>query len=548
MKKIIDNIYFNNKNSIELEYKYIYNLYKEDEATQPENAISSESPEADSFIRLQVDLKNDYNNYDINSSSGIINRDKIIEISSYDNLPSILNDLFVLPETVNSTRSYITLDNNFEDLTAYYNVYKSKEDINQINYSTKISVKDTFLNKINVANKKSPFYSKYSNNITKTYDDIYEENLEVVDFNTTLDSGNFLGKYIPYNHKTNIRMDSDRYKNNAEDFFRFIGFYILKYRKDELDKDEPYIKVASRFVLNTISNTSNENIQVISDNHIKYGNTYKYLIFPVHTLTIQSYKSMFLQDQIFLCDYPLITEDIEAVKTARPGPPNGVTAKLNKTTNKIEITWEKPLDKENDTKGFQVFKRSNLDEPFVLIKEYRGHLLTDSFNKNQVVQPSSLEITPGVVKTRHVDSTFDSSKVNIYSVCTIDAHGLVSNYSSQIGVVYDAILDKIFIDEISLQGAPIEYPNMLIPRKTKYFNNEESIITNIPLCTNKSKFSFYFTPDCKAVKGQMLATGDSQSNLIEDNINYSLSIFRINGQKSITLENKEPQIKIRNFT
>ena len=89
---------------------------------------------------------------------------------------------------------------------------------------------------------------------------------------------------------------------------------------------------------------------------------------------------------------------------------------------------------------------------------------------------------------------------------------------------------------------------MLVPRKTKYFNNEDSIITNTPLCINKSKFSFYFTPDCKTVKGQMLTSGDSQFNLIENNTDFSLSIFRINGQKSITLENKEPQIKIRNFT
>ena len=95
-----------------------------------------------------------------------------------------------------------------------------------------------------------------------------------------------------------------------------------------------------------------------------------------------------------------------------------------------------------------------------------------------------LDVTPGLIKYSFIDQDFDTSKVNIYTICSIDAHGLTSECSTQIGVVYDILLDKLIIDTISDAGAPIEYPNILIPRKTK------TTFTEISYNSLESKFKF----------------------------------------------------------
>ena len=549
-RKIIrDNLYFVNKDSLELEYQYEYNQYKENEFTQKDTQIS-ELPDSDnnpneqsSYITLKIEKNSNYI-YSSEIENIHLHDEKINELASYKNLPKHIDRLFNIPESFNSKKSYLTLDIDFNDLITYYDIFKTNEALRETNKTKRLCIDDSFIKAYEVSNKKSPFYSGKDDDIFENYNKVFPEDTRFIDYDFELNSGKFLGEYKSYNKKANVGIKEVLYNQEEENFFeRFIGFYIVKYKKNIMDKENPYEKLASRFV-----KSSGTTYQNVKDIHVKYSQTYKYYIYPVYSLTIQSYDNNFYYDQALICGYPLITEDIDAIESVRPNYPAGPFAKILKDTLGLELEWKKPLERQEDIKGFQIFKRYNISEPFVLIQELRGHLSGDVFLKDQNIQEDVLDITPGKIKYNFVDQEFDTSKVNIYSICSIDAHGLVSDYSTQIGVVYDILLDKLVVDVISDAGAPIEYPNLLIPRKTKYFDNEDSIVSNVPISVKKNKFTLYFTPDTKKIRSEYITSGNHEEDLLGENSEFNLSIFRVNGQKNIVINNKDPKIKINKFS
>ena len=545
MKNISENLYFTNKQPLELEYEYKYNLYKENEFTQNDELISvipqENSNEQSSYVNITIEKNANYI-YDNENENSLIFLDKLNELETYENLPLHIENLFNIPEDINSTRSYLTLDIDFMDLISYYNIIKNKEELRNINTTKKLSVSDSFLDLYNISNKKSSFYSKKDDDVFNNYSLVFKETVEQPDFNAQLNSGKFLGNYKSYNQKTLTEIKNTLYAQDEEDFLeRFVGFYCVKYKRDFVNGG--YNKLATRFV-----NSNNANVQTIKDIYVKYSDTYKYYIYPVYSLTLKSYNNNFYYDQVLLCGYPLITEDIEAIETRKPSYPTGPFVKINKNTMNLEISWGKPYERQEDIKGFQVYKRFSIDEPYVLIQELRGHMSGDVFSNNQTILESVLDQTPGNIKYSFIDQNFDPSNVNIYAICSIDAHGQVSDYSTQIGVVYDVILDKTTIDTISLGGAPLEYPNLLIPRKTKYFDNEDSIVSNVPITSKKNKFTLYFTPDTNIVRSDQITNGSNEEHLISENSEFNLSIFRVNGQKSILINNNDLKIKINNFS
>ena len=546
MKTIINNIIFNNKDALELEHEYIYNQYNEKESIQADTQISNTSEsnfiEFDSYISLRIKGNADYI---YNGSNSLINYRKIDELDSYTNLPFDLEKLFLIPETSNSKMSYLTFDINYKDLFRYYDYNNNNSDlIESVNKTRKISIDDSFLDNYKIFNKKSSFYSSKDDDVLENYNLIFEENDAFVDYNIELNQGKFLGEYHVYNKRIADKITEPSESNYLE---RFVGFYLVKYRKSGIDfQTSNYTKVATKFIKSSILSRGGS-IQQINDEFVKYNQTYKYYIYPVYSLSIYSYDDNFSRDQIFVCGYPLITKDIVTIETKRPDPPNGPFFKIDKNTLNLEVLWKKPFEKQNDIKGFQVFKRNNLDQPFTLIAEYRSHFQTDFPIFNDNINQDIIELTPGILKESYIDKKFDTSKVNIYSICSIDAHGQVSDLSTQVGVVYDVILQKITTDLISESGAPREYPNLYIKRQTKYFDNNDSIITNIPLSTKKNKFSLYFTPDCQEVFSEY---DDiiQENNVFDSNSEFRLNIFRVNGQKNIFIkENNEeivPKIKI----
>lgn len=545
MKKTLDNLIFTNKKLLELKSSYVYDRYDRDEFIQDDSQISSAltdtSESFSSYNLIEVTLNSNYMYTD--NRNDLLNNKKIDELSSYLNLPNNIDKMFLTLENLNSKKSYLTLDVDFNNFISYYELVENRDKIGYSNKTKRVCIKDNFLNHYKVSNQKSSFYSKKDDDVFSNYNLVFEEDSGFINHDRELNTGKFLGEYSVYN-----RRFTDQNQNVLERDFpeRFIGFYVVKYKRLSLLNTEPeYNKIATKFI--KVNYPVQNNKKIIKDRFVKYDSVYKYYIYPVYSLSLFSYDDNILQDQILVCGYPLITEDIHAIETKNPDEPVGPFAKVLKDTLNLSLSWEKPAESQEDIKGFKVFKRYSLDEPFVLIKEYRSHLNTDAFVDIHNVQGENIYSTPGILELSCIDEDFNTDKVNIYSVCSVDAHGLVSNYSTQIGVVYDILLDETSIDTISISGAPLDYPNMFIKRNTKYFDNEDSIISNTPVCNKKNKFSLYFTPDSLSVVSETFEVQSDENqveHLFENETQYHVDIFRLNGQKNLVINEEMPIIKI----
>jgi hypothetical protein len=211
-----------------------------------------------------------------------------------------------------------------------------------------------------------------------------------------------------------------------------------------------------------------------------------------------------------------------------------LTFSYKEVKKELSINWNAPLEEQGDVKGYQIFKRNNLNEPFTLIKQLEFHSENDFYKRNENV---SLEIVSRLRnhKTECIDKQFIPSRIQIYTICSIDAHGYTSNYSAQFGVKYDLQTKKCIIDLVSPAGAPLHMPNLLIPRKTKFFDNDDYIVSNVPVEEKLKKASIYVTPEYK------LITGDSESQETVLDGKYNFSIYKMENGKSyidtITIDN-----------
>ena len=118
------------------------------------------------------------------------------------------------------------------------------------------------------------------------------------------------------------------------------------------------------------------------------------------------------------------------------------------------------------------------------------------------------------------------------------SNGFVSNYSSQLGVKYNYASRKLEIDLVSRSGAPINMPNLLVERKTKYFNNDDKITTITPKCSNIKKLTIYATPDFATINTDDL----QENNIYTYKEKYKINIFKLENS-----ENFIDTIKIVNF-
>jgi len=184
------------------------------------------------------------------------------------------------------------------------------------------------------------------------------------------------------------------------------------------------------------------------------------------------------------------------------------------------MTWDYPANSQSDIKQFQIFRRRSLDHPFELIYQYGfdtsepGYIaksaITSEFedrlleknNAGEIVTPSeqqaffsgrryttgekvdannienmspdlrNLVIDLGTIGERsrpvfkHTDEDFVVDIENfttttfIYAMSSVDAHGMISNYSSQYKVSFDIYKNKLTIELVCDEGSPRAYPNL----------------------------------------------------------------------------------------
>ena len=266
--------------------------------------------------------------------------------------------------------------------------------------------------------------------------------------------------------------------------FELIGYLVTKFLiKDGGELEYQYTRFARE--------------RNYKDVYIAYGKTYRYEIRPVFARYTEP-DNLLNENVMFVCSDESSFIDIQTIEEKAPSPPRNVRFEyiLNE---RIQITWERPssyvadisdsfgnaepptskLYDTDDIKGYQLFVRNSLQEPYKLLNYF-------TFNNTH---PPELRIRPAeiipdelVISSEYTTTgrenpfpRFDEPRKFIVSIrpnvdyyfamCSIDAHGNSSQYSSQYKIRRNNVTGEVSIEMVSQEGAPKQYPNLLVPTK-----------------------------------------------------------------------------------
>jgi len=206
-------------------------------------------------------------------------------------------------------------------------------------------------------------------------------------------------------------------------------------------------------------------------------------------------ENRFALNYYLFCDTPAVSEEITCRENIKPPPPLNLNFKYNEELRNLKIKWQEPTNYQYDAKGYQILRRYSLDEPFTVIKQLEGHHRHDDFRFSEIIDTQSREFNEGVIPYDFTDLSYEPGKITIYAIRTIDAHGLISDYSAQFAILYDPFEEELIIDCVSLKGASRDYPNEKVRERSIFFKNKVDIVDNLPTIKNPSKITLYITPE-----------------------------------------------------
>jgi hypothetical protein len=531
----------NIENSLSVNEAFKYNFYDESEISTDDSVIiNNDFNSSKKNITLDIQYKQKYTAQSIKVLEEL-NTEILDELASGDienNAFKNFNNAFTENRFDNYVISNPDLYSSFFDkVFRMNNTNNNSSNIEFAKNSKKIGINKRFIKSLSETNRNNIFYD---------FDlDIFDTKTPSIDNNIDNDVGISLIKlgkvtknYKSYNRKV--------INENTRTHYSFVGFLVLKYEKADNEyklnskkffKDSAINDVISewysfRSIFYSLLKTKSFRLEDIA---VSYGKTYRYAVYPVINYTLPAYEDYWMLEDFLVCDCPLFTEDIVCKENIRPLPPSKINFFYSDNEDKLRITWSSPAEPSGDIKGYQIFKRQSFDSPYTLLKQFESHSESDFYTRNINVLYEDVVVTTDGMSLIYHDDSFEKSKTSIYTLCSIDAHGFVSNYSEQIAIRYDFAKKEIVTDLISRVGAPLHMPNLLIPRKTKFFNNDDKIVSISPLEEDISKITIYATPEL--VK---YTVDDSEIHLFKEN--YRFNIFM--------LENKQnyiDKIEIKNF-
>lgn len=271
-----------------------------------------------------------------------------------------------------------------------------------------------------------------------------------------------------------------------------VGILIDKYVIDD-DLNKTYL--CSKFI--KFDNITN--LLTVEDSAVRYSQKYIYEVKPVHLfLYNKNINNIDFHEFYLILGDKTTSNIVHIVERQSPDIPTGIFCRYDFSNKGIQVNWGMPNNPQFDIFNFQVFRRESLFDPYTLIKEIRGKdvsvIADDGFE-----EPQEELIDKTGTKFYFLDKEIEYDKVYIYAICAVDAHGMSSALSTQVACKFNRLTSTLDIDTVSLGGALKYYPNQFIPRKTKFFDNENAIINNTPLIKNKTKFTIYFTPDYSTI-------------------------------------------------
>lgn len=282
------------------------------------------------------------------------------------------------------------------------------------------------------------------------------------------------------------------------------------------------------------------------DTAVLFGRAYHYSIRTIFKVITTGYDDDV--DEIREVGYLIGSKPTETmIKTFEfvpPPPPVDLNFIWDYKDKKLQITWNMPVNSQRDIKQFQVFRRENVEEPFELISQKCFDFSTLKYTTGESIDGNlkneySSEFQQLIQYheepvTFHIDDDF---KINpralkaskyIYSIVSIDAHGMSSNYSSQFEVSFDFFKNVLTKKLISSAGAPKPYPNL-------YLNIDafKDVIKTSGMSSTRLKV--YFMPEYfKIMYGdhriqRMVSTK-------QDNAYYKIQFINLQNQKSDSLK------------
>jgi hypothetical protein len=325
---------------------------------------------------------------------------------------------------------------------------------------------------------------------------------------------------------------------------RMVGYEIIRYRAT----NDGFRKEKS-FYVEDIQQTRFE------DRTVLYGVTYVYSIRVVAAVVLLSYKSDMsgVVPNIVYVGSRVASVPVECYEYTPPPEPENLRFFFDYKKRNVTVLWDMPVNPQQDVKQFQVFRRKSIKEPFELIAQYGfdtsvegpgasryrtgeridangvRDMLPDDLYLVKVHDPDSG--TPSRPIYQHVDEDFTVdveflvSSDYIYSVCAIDAHGMISNYSSQHKVTFDPYKNKLVTQVVCDSGSPRQYPNMKLRRDA--FKDVISVQGD-----STKRFNVYFTPEYLKVRddrNHMYKVVEGQTN--NSNSYYLLQLINLDNQK-----------------
>ena len=285
------------------------------------------------------------------------------------------------------------------------------------------------------------------------------------------------------------------------------------------------------------------------DPKVAYGQTY---VYEVSTVTLvemtidvdENEEEPSIRFLRFLVQSnPSRDAKVMCVESEAPPPPDAIFYKYDYDRDSLVIDWRHPITSQRDIKGFQVFRRKNVNEAFQLLQQY-------NFDDSMIKYPIGESPNYSIVKETNYpvmtyeDLDFDRSSKFIYTVCSIDAHGYLSNYGTQTEVKFDRNNNKIRLRNISQPGAPRQYPNMFISPTEAQNIDGVRLTEDVMRDSMHTKMRVYFDPEYHRVGNRK--TGDLKHLATEDQGGvYKFEVLSLDRQKSKTLTIK---LKNRRFS
>lgn len=274
--------------------------------------------------------------------------------------------------------------------------------------------------------------------------------------------------------------------------WQLVGYFMSKYKVENGHAKYMYSRVLYQ--------------KSYEDPYIAYGKTYRYEIRPIFCKYVMPSSNRV----IFLASDESSYIDIECVEKRAPSPPRNLRFEYIGDEN-IDITWERPESRvndknrsfdTNDIKGYQLFYRHSLREPYQL---FRYFTFNNTFPQKYKQRAAEIISDDLIISSEHSPAgkldpnnlpSFYEFKNYVFKIrpntdyyfamCSIDAHGNSSNYSVQYRIRRNNVTGEVDIQILSVEGAPKQYPNMLIQGK----------LVDSSMKTSGFQFlDIYFAPD-----------------------------------------------------